>query len=180
MVTGVADTMVVVAVADVALVTISSAGVTGLPVGSVSKVTFLIAVAVPVLAAAVVVGIPVVVVAVVVADVVISLTAGVNPVTVGFAVVFSIITIGDSSDTADVDVLSKLRGLVSTATNANNQHNVGLLCIIYLLQLSVQFYRHENDTFFKIWHKKSSFDSVLSQQHLCLVIVKSLFILVIF
>ena len=149
MVTGVADTMVVVEVADVELVTISSVGVTGLPVGSVSKVTFLIAVAVPVLAAPVVVGIPVVVVAVVVADVVISLTAGVNFVTVGFAVVFSIITIGDSSD---VDVLSKLRGLVSTATNANNQHNVGLICIKIIF---TQFYRHKN-------HRLSSY----TPQHL--------------
>jgi len=120
-VTGVADTMVVVGVANVALVTISSAGVTGLPVGSVSNVTFVIAVVVPEMAAPVVVGIPVVVVTVVAfADVVISLTAGVSPVTVGFAVVFSIITIGDSSDAADVGALSELRALVSTARNANN------------------------------------------------------------
>jgi len=144
MVTGVADTTVVVEVADVALVTISSAGVTALPVGSVSKVTFLIAVGVPVMAAPVVVGIPVVVVTVVAfADVVISLTAGVSPVTVVFAVVFSIITIGDSSDTADVGVFSELTALVSAATNANNQHNVGLLCIKINI---MHFCQHENHT----------------------------------
>jgi len=144
MVTGVADTMVVVEVADVALVTISSVGVTGLPVRSVSKVTFPIAVAVPVMAAPVVVGIPVVVVTVVpFADVDISLTAGVSPVTVGFTVVFSNITIGDSSDAADVGVLSELRALVSTATIANNQHNVGHLCIKIIF---TQFCQHENHT----------------------------------
>jgi len=150
MMTGVADTMVVVEVADVALVTISSAGVTELPVGSVSKVAFLIAVAVPVMAAPVVVGIPVVVVTVVAfADVVISLTAGVSPVTVGFAVVFSNITIGASSDTADVGVFSELRALVSTATYANNQHTVGLICIKIIF---TQFCQHENHRhFFKIW-----------------------------
>jgi len=153
MVTGVADTMVVVAVADVALVTISSAGVTGLPVGSVSKVTFLIAVAVPVMAAPVVVSIPVVVVTVVAfADVVISLTAGVNPVNVGFAVVFSNITIGDSSDAADVGVLSELTALVSTAANAYNQHNVGLMCIKIIF---TQFCQHEN-------HRLSSKFGILS------------------
>jgi len=142
MVTGVADTMVVVEVADMALVTISSAGVTGLPVGSVSKVTFLRAVAVPVMAAPVVVGIPVVVVTVVAfADVVVSLTTGVSPVTVGFAVVFSNITIGDSSDAADVGVFSELKALVSTATNAYNQHNAGLICIKIIFR---QFCQHEN------------------------------------
>ena len=144
MVTGVADTMVTVEAAGVALVTISSVGVTGLPVGSVSKVAFLIAVAVPVLAAPVVVGIPVVVVTVVAfADIVISLTAGVTPVTVGFAVVFSIITVGNSSDAADVGIVSELRALVSTASNANNQHNVGLLCIKIIFTSFCQ-------TFFKI------------------------------
>jgi len=129
MVTGVADTMVVVEVADVALVTISSVGVTGLPVGSVSKV---------------VVGIPVVVVTVVAfADVVVSLTAGVSPVTVGFAVVFSNMTIGDSNDAADDGVLSELRVLVSTATSANSQHNVGVFCIKIIF---IQFCQHEYHT----------------------------------
>jgi len=117
--------------------------VTGLPVGSVSKVTFLIAVAVPVMAAPVVVSIPVVVVTVVAfADVVVSLTTGVSPVTVGFAVVFSIITIGDSSDTADVGAFSELKALVSTATNAYNQHNVGVICNkIIFTQLSASSHR---------------------------------------
>jgi len=150
MVTGVADTMVVVEVADVALVTISSVVVTELPVGSVSKVAFLIAEAVPVMAAPVVVGIPVVVVTVVAfADVVISLTAGVSPVTVGFAVVFSNITVCDSSDNADVGVFSELRTLVSAAINANDQHNVGFICIKTIF---TQFCQHEQHTFLKIWH----------------------------